>query len=106
MTPSARLTASIEVFADIEARRRPAAQALKDAQVHGERDEHERGERRPDGDDRPGGEDVLQRDLDEEIRRAPERAEQEKQGDGSARHPYRGSQNIELTPNCRCLAGR
>ena len=30
MTPSARLSASIEVFADIEARRRPAAQALKD----------------------------------------------------------------------------
>src|SRR5437762_10388242 len=30
MTPSARLSAAIEVFADIEARRRPAAQALKD----------------------------------------------------------------------------
>src|SRR5205085_1210185 len=30
MTPGARLSAAIEVFADIEARRRPAAQALKD----------------------------------------------------------------------------
>jgi 16S rRNA (cytosine967-C5)-methyltransferase len=30
MTPSARLSAAIEVFADIEARRRPAAQGLKD----------------------------------------------------------------------------
>jgi 16S rRNA (cytosine967-C5)-methyltransferase len=30
MTPSARLSAAIEVLADIEARRRPAAQALKD----------------------------------------------------------------------------
>ena len=30
MTPTARLSAAIEVFADIEARRRPAAQALKD----------------------------------------------------------------------------
>src|SRR6202048_4829622 len=30
MTPSARLSAAIEVFAEIEARRRPAADALKD----------------------------------------------------------------------------
>jgi 16S rRNA (cytosine967-C5)-methyltransferase len=30
MTPAARLAAAIEVFADIEARRRPAADALKD----------------------------------------------------------------------------
>ena len=30
MTPAARLSAAIEVFADIEARRRPAAEALKD----------------------------------------------------------------------------
>src|SRR5256714_5117442 len=30
MTPAARLSAAVEVFADIEARRRPAAQALKD----------------------------------------------------------------------------
>ncbi len=30
MTPSARLSAAIEVFADIEARHRPAGQALKD----------------------------------------------------------------------------
>jgi 16S rRNA (cytosine967-C5)-methyltransferase len=30
MTPSARLSAAIEVFADVEARRRPAAQGLKD----------------------------------------------------------------------------
>src|ERR1051325_4601880 len=30
MTPAARLSAAIEVLADIEARRRPAAQALKD----------------------------------------------------------------------------
>jgi 16S rRNA (cytosine967-C5)-methyltransferase len=30
MTPSARLAAAIEIFADIEARRRPAADALKD----------------------------------------------------------------------------
>src|SRR6478752_142896 len=30
MTPAARLSAAIEVFADIEARRRPGAQALKD----------------------------------------------------------------------------
>ena len=30
MTPSARLSAAIEVFADIDARRRPAADALKD----------------------------------------------------------------------------
>src|SRR5258706_14395606 len=30
MTPSARLSAAIEAFADIEARRRPAGQALKD----------------------------------------------------------------------------
>src|SRR5438477_1722491 len=30
MTPSARLSAAIEVFDDIEKRRRPAAQALKD----------------------------------------------------------------------------
>ena len=30
MTPAARLSAAIEVFADIEARRRPAADALKD----------------------------------------------------------------------------
>jgi 16S rRNA (cytosine967-C5)-methyltransferase len=30
MTPAARLSAAIEVFADLEARRRPAAQALKD----------------------------------------------------------------------------
>ena len=30
MTPSARLSAAIEVLADIEARRRPAADALKD----------------------------------------------------------------------------
>src|SRR4026209_484037 len=30
MTPAARLSAAFEVFADIEARRRPAAQALKD----------------------------------------------------------------------------
>ena len=30
MTPGARLSAAIEAFADIEARRRPAAQALKD----------------------------------------------------------------------------
>jgi 16S rRNA (cytosine967-C5)-methyltransferase len=30
MTPSARLSAAIEVFADVEARRRPAADALKD----------------------------------------------------------------------------
>jgi 16S rRNA (cytosine967-C5)-methyltransferase len=30
MTPAARLSAAIEVFADIEARRRPAAQGLKD----------------------------------------------------------------------------
>lgn len=30
MTPAARLSAAIEAFADIEARRRPAAQALKD----------------------------------------------------------------------------
>ncbi|MGB6345430.1 MAG: MFS transporter, partial [Xanthobacteraceae bacterium] len=30
MTPAARLSAAIEVFADIEARRRPAGDALKD----------------------------------------------------------------------------
>jgi len=30
MTPAARLSAAIEVLADIEAQRRPAAQALKD----------------------------------------------------------------------------
>src|SRR5436305_2974169 len=30
MTPAARLSAAVEVFGDIEARRRPAAQALKD----------------------------------------------------------------------------
>src|SRR3954464_12387443 len=30
MTPAARLSAAIEVFADIESRRRPAAQGLKD----------------------------------------------------------------------------
>src|SRR5579862_8192719 len=30
MTPSARLSAAIEAFAEIEARRRPAADALKD----------------------------------------------------------------------------
>ena len=30
MTPSARLSAAIEVFAEIETRRRPAADALKD----------------------------------------------------------------------------
>ncbi len=30
MTPSARLSAAIDVLADIEARRRPAADALKD----------------------------------------------------------------------------
>ena len=30
MTPSARLSAAIEVFAEIEARRRPAADALND----------------------------------------------------------------------------
>ena len=30
MTPAARLSAAIEVFADIEARRRPAARSLKD----------------------------------------------------------------------------
>src|SRR5437899_92382 len=30
MTPSARLSAAIEILADIEARRRPAADALKD----------------------------------------------------------------------------
>src|SRR5512145_976452 len=30
MTPGARLTAAIEVFADIDGRRRPAADALKD----------------------------------------------------------------------------
>src|SRR3954464_1372261 len=30
MTPAARLSAAIEAFADIEARRRPAAQGLKD----------------------------------------------------------------------------
>src|SRR5437588_6030635 len=30
MTPSARLSAAIEVFAEIEARRRPAGDALKD----------------------------------------------------------------------------
>src|SRR3989440_13059872 len=30
MTPAARLSAAIEILADIEARRRPAAQALKD----------------------------------------------------------------------------
>ena len=30
MTPAARLSAAIEVFSDIEARRRPAADALKD----------------------------------------------------------------------------
>src|SRR5271157_4568395 len=30
MTPSARLSAAIEIFAEIEARRRPAADALKD----------------------------------------------------------------------------
>src|SRR5215210_7573777 len=30
MTPSARLSAAIEVFADIEARRRPVSDALKD----------------------------------------------------------------------------
>ena len=30
MTPAARLSAAIEVLADIEARRRPAADALKD----------------------------------------------------------------------------
>src|SRR5918997_6340885 len=30
MTPSARLAAAIEVLADIESRRRPAAEALKD----------------------------------------------------------------------------
>ena len=30
MTPAARLSAAIEVIADIEARRRPAADALKD----------------------------------------------------------------------------
>src|SRR5579885_3204675 len=30
MTPSARLSAAIEIFADIDARRRPAADALKD----------------------------------------------------------------------------
>src|ERR1700691_1083631 len=30
MTPSARLSAAIEVFADIEARRRPAGDVLKD----------------------------------------------------------------------------
>src|ERR1700751_4444702 len=30
MTPSGRLSAAIEVFADIEARRRPAGDALKD----------------------------------------------------------------------------
>src|SRR5205809_4822315 len=30
MTPSARLSAAIDVLADVEARRRPAADALKD----------------------------------------------------------------------------
>jgi 16S rRNA (cytosine967-C5)-methyltransferase len=30
MTPAARISAAIEVLADIEARRRPAADALKD----------------------------------------------------------------------------
>ena len=35
MTPSGRLSAAIEVFADIEARRRPAADVLKDwGQLH------------------------------------------------------------------------
>src|ERR1700742_3784435 len=35
MTPAARLSAAIEVFSDIEARRRPAADTLKDwGQTH------------------------------------------------------------------------
>jgi len=63
-----------------------ATEALEHAKARGEREEDERGERCPDRDDRPGGEDVLKRDLDEEIRGAPERAEQEKEGDGPARH--------------------
>ena len=44
-----------------------------------ERDQHQRRERRADGDDRPGRHAVLERDLDEQVGRAPERAEQEQQ---------------------------
>jgi hypothetical protein len=58
-------------------RAQAAAEAPQDVQPNGERDEDERGERRPDRDDRPGREDVLQGDLDEEVRGAPEGAEQE-----------------------------
>ena len=81
-------------------------EALEHAEAHGERDQDDRGQRGPDRDDRPGGEDVLKGDLDEEIRSTPERAEQEEQCEGSARHLYGGSQNVELTPNRGCLADR
>ena len=58
---------------------KPAAKAAEDSALHRERDQHERGERRSDGHDRPRRHAVVQRDLDEQVGRAPERAEQQQQ---------------------------
>jgi len=61
-----------------------AAKAAEHPELRRKRNEHERGERRSDGDDGPRRHAVLQRDLDEQVGRAPERAEQQQHGDGAA----------------------
>ena len=60
-------------------RAEPVTHAAEDAALSRKRDQHERGERGSNGDDRPGRHAVLERDLDEQVGRAPERAEQEEQ---------------------------
>jgi hypothetical protein len=63
------------------------AKAPQDITVKRQGHEHERRERGARGDDRPRRHAVVEADLDEEVRRAPERAEREEQSDGAARHP-------------------
>ena len=84
--------------ASIDDRAEAAAKAAEDAALQRERHEHERGERGPDRDDRPGRHAVLQRDLDEEVRRAPERAEQEQQDERAAGHRHQLTRWLPLVP--------
>jgi len=55
----------------------PSAKRTQDPGMHGERKQHEGRQRGSRRDDRPRRDAVVERDLDEQVRRAPERAEQE-----------------------------
>jgi len=87
-------------------RAEPPAQATQHAEPQGKRNQHERREGRSDRDDGPGRHAVVERDLDEQVRRAPERAEREQQGDGATRHQLPAKQMASISPNETCLTRR